>query len=121
MEAVEAFVREFGVSDAAFVPAPADWVPLVPWASGLGLAVAWPGRMDAGRAAVRAGPEPFGPMAREGSQTIEILRPHGLGAAAGPRTGSRRQHTAFGWEALLTTPACWEITTANKKVAGNHP
>ena len=36
---------------------------------------------------------------------------------AGPRTGSRRQHTAFGWEALLTTPACWEITTANKKVA----
>ena len=26
----------------------------------------------------------------QGSQTIEILRPHGLGAAAGPRAGSRR-------------------------------
>ena len=47
---------------------------------------------------------------------FEILRPHGLGAVGWPRTRSRRQHTAFGWDALSTTPVRWEITPANEKL-----
>ena len=47
---------------------------------------------------------------------FEILRPHGLSRLATPRLRSRRQHTAFGWEALSTTPVRWEITSANEKL-----
>ncbi len=53
---------------------------------------------------------------RKDLKLFEILRPHGLSGLATPRLRSRRQHTAFGWEALSTTPVRWEITPANEKL-----
>ena len=63
-----------------------------------------------------AGPSGIGVKGDKDLKLFEILRPHGLSLLATPRLRSRRQHTAFGWEALLTTPVRWEITPANEKL-----